>query len=88
MDSDNRAPESLPSLRPLASVGMLVDVGQQRRKHIKRLRMGTGRIAVQVEAAADQARMELRIDPRAEIIPVVLLYECTDGDPALASPAS
>jgi hypothetical protein len=69
---------ALPALAPLPNVGLIVDAGRQRRKHVRRLRHGMGRIAAQVEAAADQARMELRIGPDTEIIPVVLLYECTD----------
>ena len=77
---------SLPALAPQPNVGLIVDAGRQRRKHIKRLRQGMGRIAAQVEAAADQARMELRIGPDTEIIPVVLLYECTDRDHVTALP--
>jgi hypothetical protein len=77
---------SLPALPVLPNVGLIVDAGRQRRKHIKRLRHGIGRIATRVEAAADQARMELRIGPDTEIIPVVLLYELADRDLVIASP--
>lgn len=77
---------SLPVLPAPPNVGLIVDAGRQRRKHIKRLRRGVGRIAAQVEAAADQARTELRIGPDAEIVPVVLLYELADRDRAIASP--
>ena len=82
------AQESLPALPALSNVGLIVDAGRQRRKHIKRLKRGMGRIAAQVEAAADQARSELRIGPDTEIIPVVLLYDFADRDDAIASSES
>jgi hypothetical protein len=85
-DTDEGGQGALPALAALPNVGLIVDAGRQRRKHIKRLRRGIGRIAAQVEAAADQARMELRIGPDTEIIPVVLLYECTDRDHVTALP--
>ena len=88
MDIDGSTRSSLPVLSPLSNVGLIVDAGRQRRKHIKRLKRGMGRIATQVEAAADQARKELRIGPDTEIIPVVLLYDFTDRDGAIASSES
>ena len=86
IDAGVAAQGALPAVAPLPNVGLIVDAGRQRRRHIKRLRQGMGRIAAQVEAAADQARMELRIGPDTEIIPVVLLYECTDQDHVTALP--
>ena len=86
IDEGGSAQGSLPVLPPPPNVGLIVDAGRQRRKHIKRLRLGVGRIATQVEAAADQARMELRIGPDTEIVPVVLLYELADRDRAVAAP--
>ena len=88
MDIDGSNRSSLPVLSPLSNVGLIVDVGRQRRKHIKRLKRGMGRIATQVEAAADQARTELRIGPDTEIIPVVLLYDFADQDHVIASSES
>ena len=88
MDSDGSTRHSLPLVLPLSNVGLIVDAGWQRRKHIKRLKRGMGRIATQVEAAADQARRELRIGPDTEIIPVVLLYDFADRDDAIASSES
>ena len=85
MDSDGSTRHSLPLVLPLSNVGLIVDAGQQRRKHIKRLKRGMGRISTQVEAAADQARSELRIGPDTEIIPVVLLYDFADRDYVIAS---
>jgi hypothetical protein len=85
IDEGGSAQGSLPALPPSPNVGLIVDAGRQRRKHIKRLRRGVGRIATQVEAAADQARTELRIGPDAEIVPVVLLYELADRDRVTAS---
>jgi hypothetical protein len=75
MDVDDSTRPSLPVLSPLPNVGLIVDVGRQRRKHIKRLKRGMGRISTQVEAAAEEARGELRIGPDTEIIPVVPLYD-------------
>jgi hypothetical protein len=80
------AQDSPPALPPLPYVGYIVDAGRQRRRHIKRLRQGIGRITTQVEAAAEQARTELRIGPDTEIIPVVLLYEFADRDHVIALP--
>jgi len=88
MDVDSSTRPSLPVLAPLPNVGLMVDVGRQRRKHIKRLKRGMGRISTQVEAAVDQAREELRIGPDTEIIPVVLLYDVADRDDAMASSES
>jgi len=88
MDVDDSTRPSLPVLSPLPNLGLIVDVGRQRRKHIKRLKRGLGRISTQVEAAADEARGELRIDPDTEIIPVVLLYDFADRDDAIASSES
>jgi hypothetical protein len=85
MDIDGPTRPSLPVLSPPSNVGLIVDVGRQRRKHIKRLKRGMGRISTQVEAAADQARSELRIGPDTEIIPVVLLYDFADRDYVIAS---
>ena len=84
MDIDDSTGLSLPVLSPLPNVGLMVDVGRQRRKHIKRLKRGMGRISTQVEAAADEARGELRIGPDTEIIPVVLLYDVADRDVVIA----
>lgn len=84
MDIDGSTGLSLPVLSPLPNVGLMVDVGRQRRKHIKRLKRGMGRISTQVEAAADEARGELRIGPDTEIIPVVLLYDVADRDGVIA----
>ncbi|HKS63709.1 MAG TPA: hypothetical protein VJT13_18555 [Xanthobacteraceae bacterium] len=88
MDVDGPTKSSLPVLSPLPNVGLIVDVGRQRRKHIKRLKRGMGRIAKHVEAAADEARGELRIGPDTEIIPVVLLYDFADRDDAIAASES
>jgi hypothetical protein len=84
MDVDGSTRPALPVLSPLPNVGLIVDVGRQRRKHIKRLKRGMGRISTQVEAVADEARGELRIGPDTEIIPVVLLYDVADWDGVIA----
>lgn len=85
LDAGGSAQGSLPAVPPLANVGLIVDAGRQRRKHIKRLRRGVGRVAAQIEAAVDQAREELGIGPDTEIVPVVLLYDCPDRDHVILS---
>jgi hypothetical protein len=65
---------SVPVATPLANIGLLVDLGRQRGKQIKRLKRGSGRLARQIQAVAECGREELAIDPAKEIVPVVLLY--------------
>ncbi len=85
-DAGGTAQPPLPAVPPLANVGLIVDAGRQRRKHIKRLRRGVGRVTAQIEAAVDQAREEFGIGPDTEIVPVVLLYDCPDRDQVILSP--
>lgn len=81
------APElSLPPQPALPDTGFLIDVGRQRRKHVNRLKRGEGRLAREVQAALYNAREELGIDPATEIVPVVLLYRCTESDYAVITP--
>jgi hypothetical protein len=74
------------SVRQSSSVGLVIDAGRQRQKHIKRLKRGAGRIAEQVESVIAQFSAEHEIDPDAEIIPVVLLYQNSDLDYVVISP--
>jgi hypothetical protein len=79
--------DPLPSL-PVAApaVGLLVDLGRQRRKQIKRLKRGEGRLSRHVQAAVDQSREELGIDPALEIVPVVLLYRRSEPGYVVLTP--
>ena len=79
---------SLPVAVRLPSIGLLVDLGRQRRKQIKRLKRGDGRLTRQIQAALDQSRRELGIDQSAEIIPVVILYRCAEHDYVVSVPGS
>jgi hypothetical protein len=64
----------------LPNVGLVVELGPQRRKQIKRLKRGEGALAQQIQGAVDQRREELGIDVDAEIVPVVLLYRHDEPD--------
>ena len=75
-------PSLLAVTRP--NIGLLVEVGKQRRKQIKRLKRGDGRLKAQILAALDSAREELGIDRSAEIVPVVILYRYADRDRAVS----
>jgi hypothetical protein len=69
------APQSLlPTAARLPNIGLLIELGRQRRKQIKRLKRGNGALTEQIQAAVNTAREELGIDDEAEIVPVVLLY--------------
>jgi hypothetical protein len=58
----------------LPNLGILLKVGRRRRKQIKRLKLGDGRLRWQIEAAVDNAREELGIDGSVQIVPVVILF--------------
>jgi hypothetical protein len=62
------------------NIGLVVEFGAQRRKHIKRLKRGEGALAWQIQQAVDQQREELGIDPSAEVVPVVILYRRDEPD--------
>jgi hypothetical protein len=64
----------------LPNTGLLVDLGQQRRKRVNRLKHGDGALAWQIQQAVDRQRQELGISADAEIVPVVLLYRRDDPD--------
>lgn len=63
-----------PVTTPLPNVGLVVDLGGQRRKEIKRLKRGEGALAQHIQAALEEARRSLGIDDETEVVPVVLLY--------------
>jgi hypothetical protein len=69
----------------ILNIGLLMEMGKQCRKHIKRLKRGGGRLNAQIEAALDDARKELGIDPLAEIVPIVILYRYLERDYVVSS---
>jgi hypothetical protein len=80
MDSGEPSQPSLPVVARLPNVGLLLDLGRQRRKQIKRLKQGDGRLIRQIQAAVSHAREELGIDPAAEVVPVVIVYRRVQHD--------
>jgi hypothetical protein len=86
MDNSDAPPPSLPADPRAQFVGLLVDLGSQRRKQIKRLKRGDGRLTRQLQAVVEQSRAELGIDPTVEIVPVVLLYRQTEPDYVVLTP--
>lgn len=73
MQDDDHTP-SLPVRAASSNVGLLVDLGRPRRKHVKRLKRGFGRLIHPIDATIESARQQFGIDPGKEIVPVVLLY--------------
>jgi len=65
---------ALPTAARLPNIGLLIELGRQRRKQIKRLKQGSGALTRQIQAAVNHARDELGIAEDADIVPVVLLY--------------
>jgi hypothetical protein len=53
---------------------IIVDAGKQKRKRIKQLKRGAGRLAEMVQEAAAHARAQLG-DEAGDILPVVVLFE-------------
>jgi hypothetical protein len=80
--TENGSPrqQSLPVLAPLPDRGLLLELGRQRRSQIKRLKRGRGRLTRQITDAVTQACEGLGIDPRSEVIPVVILYRRRPDD--------
>jgi hypothetical protein len=74
MQMDDREPDSAAPATLLPNVGLVVELGGQPRKEIKRLKRGEGVLAQHIQAAVEEARRSLAIDHEAELVPVVLLY--------------
>lgn len=86
MDEGDASRPYLPSAPTLPDMGLLIDAGHQRRKHIDRLKWGKGRLAREMQATLYSAGKELGIDSATEIVPVILLYRCTDTDYTVITP--
>jgi hypothetical protein len=83
MEQDDSPPSTLPVPLPSSQSGLMLDVGAQSRRRIKRLRRGDGQLARRIHAAVDAAREQLGIDPAAEIVPIVVLYRRGKRYPAV-----
>jgi hypothetical protein len=73
--AESEAP-ALPATVRLPNIGILTDLGKQRRKAIKRLKRGDGPLKRQIQATLHRSCEELGIAPEAEVVPVVILYRC------------
>jgi hypothetical protein len=51
---------------------VLLDLGKKRRKQIKRLRKGRGRLMQQVDETVAQLKEEEAIDPNSQVVVVVV----------------
>jgi hypothetical protein len=80
MENRNCRALCLPSATPLPNTGLLIELGTQPRKQIKRLKHGDGALTHQIQAAVNSSREELGIDVDTEIVPVVLLYRHDEPD--------
>jgi hypothetical protein len=75
MHMEERDPEfPAPTPTPLPNVGLVIDLGKQPRKAIRRLKRGEGALAEHIQAAVEDARRSLCIGEEVEVVPVVLLY--------------
>jgi hypothetical protein len=86
MESRNCREVSVLMSTPLPNIGLLVELGGQRRKEIKRLEQGDGPLTRQIEAAVTSSREALGIDIDAEVVPVVLLYREAEPDYVVVAP--
>ena len=74
MDEHELRQPTLPVETQLPNIGLVVDFGEQPRRKIRRLKRGRGALTRQIQAAVEEARRDLGIQPDTEIVPVVLLY--------------
>jgi hypothetical protein len=80
MENRNGGALSLPTATPLPKIGLLIELGRQRRKEIRHLKQGESTLKWQIEAAATSWREEFGIDADMEVVPVVLLYRQVEAD--------
>ena len=84
---ETRLPElAFARAERLSEAGVLVELGDLRRKQVKRFRRGEGPLAAHIQAAVEQQRQELGIDAAAEIVPVILLYRESKADYVVLTP--
>jgi hypothetical protein len=88
MEQDVAPQPSLELVARTPDRGLLVELGPQRRKEIKRLKRGEGPLTRRILAAVEQQCEEFGIDPAAEIVPVVLLYRQDKPDYVVIIPTT
>jgi hypothetical protein len=88
MQHENSALAPLEVVSRMPDLGLLVELGPQRRKDIKRLKRSDGPLTRRIMAAVEQQCEQLGIDPAAEIVPVVLLYRRDKPDYVVITPAT
>ncbi len=70
----------LPVATPLPNRGLVIELGQQERREIRRFKHGDGTLAWQVEAILESWREGLGLGADVEVVPVVLLYRQAQPD--------
>jgi hypothetical protein len=68
-------------------LGVVLDLGRQPRKRIRRLKWATGKLRKRIDAVVDEARAKFGLSDDVEVVPVVILYRFVADDPALSPPA-
>jgi hypothetical protein len=86
MEKSNCSQPSVPTVARLPNIGLMVDLGRQQRRQVKRLKRGDGALTHQIQTAVDRARGELGIGAASEIVPVVLLYRRGETDYVVITP--
>lgn len=75
---DVRKPDASTALLADTAVqpgfGLVLDVGPQRRKRVRRLKRGTGKLTTRVASVVNEARAKFGLGDDVEIVPVVILY--------------
>lgn len=82
-----REPDALAALTAETAVqpgfGLVLDVGPQRRKRVRRLKRGTGKLKTRVALVMNEARAKFGLGDDVEIVPVVILYRYAEDEAAL-----
>ena len=88
MQQENSPLPPLEVVSRMPDLGLLIELGPQRRKNIKRLKRSDGPLIQRIMAGVEQQCEQLGIDPAAEIVPVVLLYLQDKPDYVVINPAT
>ncbi len=80
MEQNHHSEPPSPIATGLPDIGLLVDLGGQNHDRIRRLKRGTGPLALELQTAVLRSRKALGIASATEIVPVVVLYRCAKPD--------